>query len=89
MELFDTHFVYSSQVLHVSGLKTLPDIRISGKINNNRTQTLLTTLTPRWKQTSDYECTHQMAFFDTHFVYSSQVLHVSGPKTLDISTQYV
>jgi len=36
--------------------------------------------TPKWKPTSDYECTHQMELFDTHFVYFGQVLLVSGPK---------
>ena len=34
------------------------------------------------KQTSEYECTHQMELFDTDFVYFGQVLAVSGLKTL-------
>jgi len=32
------------------------------------TQTTFKTFTPEWKQTSDYEYTHQMELFDTHFV---------------------
>ena len=29
--------------------------------------------TPQWK-TSDYECTHQMEVFDTHFLWFGHVL---------------
>ena len=54
-------------------------IPISGKITT--IPTIFRTLTPKWKQTSDYECTHQMELFDTHFAYFGQVLLVSGLKT--------
>ena len=86
MELFDTHFVYFGPILPVSGLKLLV---ISGYyvqvINHNLTQTILKSLTPKWKQTSDYECTHQMELFDTHFDYFGPILPVSGMKLLVIS----
>ena len=35
------------------------------------------------------QCTHEMELFDTHFVYFSQVLLVSGLKTLVTSDQYI
>ena len=92
MELFDTHFVYFGQVLAVSGMKLLVlsnRIHTSGKINHNRTYTIFKTLTPKWKQTSDYECTHQMELFHTHFVYFGQVLAVSGMKLLVLSNRYI
>ena len=39
--------------------------------------------TSKWgKKASDYECTHQMEMFDTHFLYFGQVLLVSGLKAL-------
>ena len=47
------------------------------------------TLTPIEKQTPDYECTHQMGVFDTHFIQFGQVLAVSGLKLLVTSIQYV
>ena len=43
---------------------------------------IMTPLIPIEKQTSDYECTHQMGLFDTHFVQFGQVLPVSGQKLL-------
>ena len=46
-------------------------------------------LDQKGKQTSDYECTHQMELFDTHFVYFGHVLLVSGLKTLVISHRCV
>ena len=39
--------------------------------------------------TSNYECTHQMELFDTHFVYFGQELPTSGMKTLAMSNWYV
>ena len=44
------------------------------------------TLTPNGKQTSDYECTHQMGLFDTFFVQFGQVIPVSG---LRLSNRYL
>ena len=51
--------------------------------------TIFRTLTPKEKQTSDYECTHQMGLFDTQFVQFGQVLPISGLKLLVTSIRYV
>ena len=59
MELFDTYFVQFGQVLAVSGMKTLVIYKTpmcSVKITT--VQRLFSEHTPKWKQTSDYECTH-------------------------------
>ena len=37
----------------------------------------------------NYECTHQMELFDTHFVWFGQALGVSGMKLLVTSNQYI
>ena len=70
MELFNNHFVWLGQVLSVSGMILLVTSNrdMYKWQNHNRTQTIFRTLTPKWKQTSDYECTHQMELFDTHLV---------------------
>ena len=90
MELFDTHFVWFGQVLSVSGMILL--------VTSNRyvqvvkpqpyTDNFQNTYS-KIKQTSDYECTHQMELFDTHFVWFGQVLSVSGMILLVTSNRYV
>ena len=68
MELFDTHFVWFGQVLSVSGMILL--VTSSRYVQVVKSQLHLDYFqnTPKWKQTSDYECTHQMELFDTHLV---------------------
>ena len=47
---------------------------------------LFRTLTPNGKQTSDYECTHQMGLFGTFFVLFGQAIPASGLK---LSNRYL
>ena len=68
MELFDTYFVWFGQVLAVLGMKTSVISHRCKWQNHNRTKALLRTVTLKWKQTTDYECTHEMELFDTNFV---------------------
>ena len=63
-------------------------IRISGKITTVP-RLFSVPLTPNEKQTSDYERTHQMGLFDTHFVQFGQVFPISGLKLLVTSIRYV
>jgi len=60
-----------------------------GGLNYNRTLTFLRTLTPRWKQTVDYECTYQMKLIGTSFNQFGSVLTVSGVKLLVMRGKYV
>ena len=85
MGLFDTHFVQFGQVLPISVLKLLVTykypIRIRGKITSVP-RLFSEPLHQMKKRTSDYECTHQMGLFDTHFVQFGQVLPISVLKLL-------
>ena len=60
MELFDTYSVQFSQVLAVSGQKTLAISTLSVELEKITTApgTIFRSFTQKSKQTSDYECTH-------------------------------
>ena len=86
MELFDTFCLVWSSIssFRDENVSHKTPMCISGKITTLATKALFSTLNPKWKQTSDYECTHEMELFDTYFVWFGQVLAISGMKTLVI-----